>query len=127
GGRTVTVDDVQRLLGIAADARLATLVEHLMGRNAAGALAEVDAAVRQGVDVGQLIDQLLGWLRDLLAASVGCPTEAYLYVSPSRMTEVAALGPKIGVHTLLAMLQIVEQAAVRLKQTTHGRTVVELA
>jgi DNA polymerase-3 subunit gamma/tau len=127
GGRTITVDDVQRLLGIAADTRLAALVEHLVARNAAGALAELDAAVRQGVDVGQLVDQLLGWLRDLLAASVGCPTGALLYVSPSRLSEVAAMGPQIGVHTLLAMLQIVEQAASRLKQTTHGRTVVELA
>jgi DNA polymerase-3 subunit gamma/tau len=43
------------------------------------------------------------------------------------MQEIVELGPQIGVHTLLAMLQIVEQAAWRLKQTTHGRTVVELA
>lgn len=127
GGKSITVDDVQRLLGIAADTRLAKLVECLVARDAAGALAEVGAAVHKGVDVGQLVDQLMGWLRDLLAASIGCPTDALLYVSPSRMAEVAALGPQIGVHTLLAMLQIVEQAAVRLKQTTHSRTVVELA
>jgi DNA polymerase-3 subunit gamma/tau len=127
GGKSITVDDVQRLLGIAADARLATMVEHLVGRNAAGALLELDAAIRQGVDVGQMLDQLLGWLRDLLAASIGCGGDALLYVSPSRTQEIVTLGPQIGVHTLLAMLQIVEQAASRLKQTTHGRTVVELA
>ncbi len=127
GGKSITVNDVQRLLGIATDVRLATLVEHLVARNAAGALAELDAAVRQGVDVGQLLDQLLGWLRDLLATSVGCGPDALLYVSPSRTQEIVALGPQIGVHTLLAMLQIAEQSAGRLKQTTHGRTVVEMA
>jgi DNA polymerase-3 subunit gamma/tau len=127
GGRKITIDDVQRLLGIAADTRLIAVVEHLVGRNAAGALRELDAAVRQGVDVGQLLDQLLGYLRDLMAASVGCPPEAFLYVSPSRAAEVSAAGPRIGVHTLLAMIQIAEQAASRLKQSTHGRTVVELA
>lgn len=127
GGETISIDDVQRLLGIAADSRLTSLVDHLLNRNPAGALAEVDAAIRQGVDVGQMLDQLLGYLRDLLAASVGCPASSLLYAPPSRTADVLSLGPKIGTQTLLAMLQIVEQAAWRLKQTTHGRTVVEMA
>jgi len=127
GGKTVSVDDVQRLLGIATDARLTTLVDCLLNRNAAGALAELDAAVRQGVEVGQMLDQLLGYMRDLMAAAVGCPSTSFLYVTPSRAAEVAKVGPQIGVQTLLAMMQIAEQAAGRLKQSTAGRTLVEIA
>ncbi len=127
GGRHVGVADVQRLLGIAADSRLAAMVEHLGARNAAGALGELDAAVQQGVDVGQLLDQLLGHLRDLMTAAVGCPPSAFLYVAPGRAEEAAATARQIGIHTLLAMLQVIEQAAGRLKQSTHGRTVVEMA
>ena len=127
GGKTVTVDDVQRLLGIAADTRLLALVDALTSRNAAAALAELGQGVDQGVDVGQLLDQLIGYLRDLLMAAVGCPATSFLYVSPSRASQVAQVGPQIGVQTLLAMLEIAEQAAWRLKQTTHGRTVVEIA
>ncbi|MGC3968736.1 MAG: DNA polymerase III subunit gamma/tau [Pirellulales bacterium] len=127
GGTTITIDDVQRLLGIAADTRLTALLDALTSRNAAAALAELAAGVEQGVDVGQLLDQLIGYLRDLLAAAVGCPTSAFLYISPSRAAELAQLAPQIGVQTLLAMLEIAEQSAWRLKQTTHGRTVVEIA
>ncbi len=127
GGKTVTVDDVQRLLGIAADTRLIALVDALSSRNAAAALAQLGQGVDQGVDVGQLLDQLIGYLRDLLVAAVGCPSTSFLYVAPSRAAQVAQVGPQIGVHTLLAMLEIAEQAAWRLKQTTHGRTVVEIA
>ena len=127
GGKSVTVDDVQRLLGIAADTRLIALVDALTSRNAAAALAELGQGVDQGVDVGQLLDQLIGYLRDLLMAAVGCPSTAFLYVAPSRAAQVAQVGPQIGVQTLLAMLEIAEQAAWRLKQTTHGRTVVEIA
>lgn len=127
GGTTITVEDVQRLLGIAADMRLVALVDALTSRNAAAALTELGAGVEQGVDVGQLLDQLIGYLRDLLAASVGCPSTAFLYVAPSRAADFAQLGPQIGTHTLMAMLEIAEQAAWRLKQTTHGRTVVEIA
>ncbi|MBA4020329.1 MAG: DNA polymerase III subunit gamma/tau [Pirellula sp.] len=127
GGKTVTVDDVQRLLGIAADTRLIALVDALTSRNAAAALAELGQGVDQGVDVGQLLDQLIGYLRDLLMAAVGCPSTSFLYVAPSRAAQVAQVGPQIGVQTLLATLEIAEQAAWRLKQTTHGRTVVEIA
>jgi len=127
GGKSVSVDDVQRLLGIATDARLTKLVDCLLQRNAAGALAELDGAVRQGVEVGQMLDQLLGYLRDLLAAAVGCPSTSFLYVTPSRALDVVKIGPQIGVQTLLAMLQIVEQSAGRLKQSTAGRTLVEIA
>ena len=127
GGKAITVGDVQRLLGIAADTRMTALVDRLAARDAAGALGELDAAVRQGVDVGQLLDQLLGQLRDLMAAAVGCPPQAFLYASPSRAAEIIATAPRIGIHTLLAMLQIAEETAARLKQSTHGRTVVETA
>jgi DNA polymerase III subunit gamma/tau len=93
GGKTVTVDDVQRLLGIAADTRLIALVDALSSRNAAAALAQLGQGVDQGVDVGQLLDQLIGYLRDLLVAAVGCPSTSFLYVAPSRAAQVAQVGP----------------------------------
>ena len=52
------------------------MIEHLAHRNAAAALAELDAAVDEGVDVGQLLEQLLGYFRDCMAAAAGCPADA---------------------------------------------------
>ena len=52
------------MLGTAGEARMAALVEHLIGRDAAGAIADLDAALDEGVDVGQLLEQLLGYFRD---------------------------------------------------------------
>ncbi len=79
----ITVADVHAMLGTAADGRLGQIVQHLVQRNAAACLAELDAALLEGVDVGQLLDQLLGYLRDVMAACVGCPPETFLHVSRS--------------------------------------------
>ena len=65
---------------------------HLIERNAAAALAELDRAVSEGVDVGQLLDQLLGYFRDVMAAAVGCPADALLHVSPAEQAGRAGSG-----------------------------------
>ena len=63
-----------RMLGTAGDEWLAAMVEHLVDRNAAAALRDLDAAAQEGVDVAQLIEQLFGYFRDCMVAAVGCPT-----------------------------------------------------
>ncbi len=79
----ITVAEVHGMLGTAGEERLAALVGHLIERNAAAALADLDAALGAGVDAGGLIEQLFGCLRDCMVAAVGCPGEAFLYTSPS--------------------------------------------
>ena len=86
----ITLADVHGMLGTAGDERLAELVEHLVARDAAAALADLDAAMGQGVDVGLLLEQLFGYLRDCMAAAVGCPAETFLYASPSTRDQVIA-------------------------------------
>ena len=60
----------------------------LVARDAGAALAELDRAITEGVDVGQLLDQLLGYFRDVMAAAVGCPADA-LYERVRRPIEPA--------------------------------------
>ncbi len=62
-----------RMLGTAGSVRMAAIVRHLAERNSTAALADLDAAIAEGVDVGQLLDQLLGYFRDLMVAVAGLP------------------------------------------------------
>ncbi len=127
GHDRLTVSDIHTLLGTASDERLSALAGHLAGRNPAGALAELDAAMTEGVEVGQLLEQLLGYCRDAMTLLVGCPAEALLYTSAARQEEVAAVGKTWGLETLLAVVQILEQALSRLRTSPQGRTLAELA
>ncbi len=125
--KRITGEQVHSLLGTAPVERLSGLVRHLASRDAAAALAELDAAVAGGVEIGQLLDQLIGYFRDVMAVAVGCPREQMLYAVPSQAEEVAAIGQQLGLQTVLAMVQILDQTAARLRMSLHGRTLVEMA
>jgi DNA polymerase-3 subunit gamma/tau len=127
GEQHLTVADVNALLGTAGDARLVKLLECIVDRRAGETLVEIDAALAEGVDVGQLLEQLLGFLRDCMAAAVGCGVEAYLYASPESQAEIARAARQLGLETILAMVQIVEQTLNRLRYSTQGRILLEIA
>jgi DNA polymerase III subunit gamma/tau len=127
GGGKITANDVTELLGIAPAERLTGLVRHVVERNAASALAELEAAIDGGVDVGQLLDQLVGYFRDVMTATVGCPPEQMLYALPSQSAEVVEIGRRLGVETILAIVQVLDQTSSRMRVTMHGRTLVEMA
>jgi DNA polymerase III subunit gamma/tau len=123
----VTAQDVTSMLGIAPAARLSRLVEPLIDRNAAIALTELDGALVEGAEVGQLIDQLLGYFRDVLTQAVGCDATQMLYALPGQQEEISAVAARMGVQTLLAMVQILDQTAARMRVSNHTRILAEMA
>jgi len=123
----ITLDDVHGMLGTAGDERLTELVAHLVERNAAAAIADLDKAVHEGVDVALLLEQLFGYLRDCMAAAAGCGADALLYASPSRAEEVIESGKRLGLQTILAVMQILDQTLSRIRLSTQGRVLAELA
>ena len=127
GGKHITVDDVHAMLGTAKSGRLSALVACLARRDAAGALAEVEAATREGVDLGQFTEQLLGYFRDAMAAAVGCPVDLLLHTPTTEYEATRQAGQQIGLETLLAIAQILDHSLVRMRQSTHVRTLVEMA
>ena len=123
----ITLDDVHGMLGTAGDERLEALVGHLVDRNAAGVLADLDTAIGEGVDVALLLEQLFGYFRDCMAAAVGCQADSFLYASPSRGEEVLTTGKQLGLQTILAVMQILDQALSRMRFSTQARILAELA
>jgi DNA polymerase-3 subunit gamma/tau len=127
GGKTLTVADVHGLLGTADWGRMAALLSGVVARDVRAALFALDAALAEGCDVGQLMDQLMGVLRDVMVASLSGSPEQYLYCLPSESELIGQAGKALGLETTLAMLQIVDQALARMRTSTHRRTLAELA
>ena len=123
----ITVDDVNNMLGTAGEERLMSLLGHLVTRDSASALAELDGALAQGVDAAILLEQLFGYLRDCMAMAVGCKSDVLLYASPSGQEQIVAAGNSLGLQTILAAMQILEQTLSRLRQSTQARILAELA
>jgi DNA polymerase-3 subunit gamma/tau len=127
GERKITTADVHAMLGTAGEVRLSELVAHLAARNLAAVISDLDAALAEGVDVGQLLEQLLGYLRDALTASVGCSSDTFLHTSPAEAEHLGQLGKQLGVESILAMMQILDHTLQRLRYSTQGRTLAEMA
>ena len=127
GEQQITAADVHAMLGTAGEARLASLVQRLANREPAAAIAEFDAALGEGVEVGQLVEQLLGYFRDLMATLVGCTPEVLLHTSPSEQKNLAEVGKQLGLETILAIMQILDHTLARLRYSTQTRTLAEMA
>jgi DNA polymerase-3 subunit gamma/tau len=123
----ITLEDVNGMLGTAGDSLLAGMVQHIADRQPAAVLADFDAALQAGVDAALLIEQLFGYFRDCMAAAAGCTAESFLYVAPSGAKDIVEAGKKLGLQTILAMMQILDQTLSRMRYSTQARILAELA
>ncbi len=123
----ITTATVHSMLGTAGEDQMVRLLGHMAERNTAAALAELDAAIGAGVDPGLLLEQLLGIFRDVMASAAGCPPATFLYVSPLSAATVTEAASRMGLLSVLAAMQIIEQALSRMRLSTQGRILAELA
>ncbi len=121
----LTLQTVHAMLGTADDARLHELGKTLAAGDAGAALALVDRACGEGVAAGQLTEQLLGYFRDLLTATVGCPAEMHRHTGESLHEELRALGQQWGLQTVLAIVGMIDHALNRIRHSLHGRVLLE--
>lgn len=126
-GKKITKDEVYSLLGAASATHLAGLIDKLIARDIAASIQELDKAVSQGIDVGQFMEQLLGYLRDLMAVGVGGGSELLLHAAADDLPKLKEQTGLWGVETVLAAIQIVDQALVRMRQSTQVRILADVA
>ena len=127
GGEKITADEVHRLFGTASDDRLVALVGRCVNGDPAGALGELEAAIGDGVQLDELIDQLVGYLRDLMILSAGADGVPLLGVSEERRPALAEQARDWGVQTTLAAVQLLSEAKLRMQRVTFGRALAEAA
>ena len=123
----ITTDGVHAMLGTAHTGRLAAIAQRLIQRDAAAALHEIEVATSEGVDAGQLAEQLLGYFRDMMAAAVGCDAGLMLHSGSEDYQQLGQAGEQLGLETILATLQILDQAVTRMRQSTYVRVLLEVA
>jgi DNA polymerase III subunit gamma/tau len=127
GGEKLTTDQVHSLLGTAGDERILALAEAVLTHEVKNALDLLDEAVVTGLQLGELLDQLIAYWRDLMV--VHCAgTEGRDLSVPSRHRETLLRQAKaLNLDAILAGLDILSTAKSQLKNSNHGRTLVEMA
>src|SRR4029077_3337741 len=72
-------------------------------------------------------EQLLGYFRDCMAAAVGCTGQALLHTSPADHRLLSEAARRMGLETILAVMQIIDHTLSRLRYSTQSRTLAEMA
>ena len=123
----IQAGDVHRLLGTAGDDRLVEIGAALVRRDQSSALATFHAALDEGVQLGELTDQILFYLRDLMILATGAEKVDLLSVAPSSRPTLAAQAEEWGLQTIVAAMQILAETKGRMQRVTYGRALAELA
>lgn len=127
GGKQITVADVNQMLGAAGAEQIAVIMSGLAARDAAGVLGQFDHALTRGIDPGQLIEQLLGFFRDMMTLAVGADASLLQTVLPADAENIAAVAKNYGLANVMAAVQILDDALVRMQRSAHARILAEMA
>ncbi|MCP4775816.1 MAG: DNA polymerase III subunit gamma/tau, partial [Planctomycetaceae bacterium] len=126
-GNSISVQEVHELLGTADMGRIADISTAMVNADPMAALNLIHHGITDGVDAGQMADQLLGYFRDMMVASVDCGPDTFLNCSEGDLEHLKTLSDAIGLETILTIVQLLDSAVVRMQSSLHGRTLLEAA
>jgi DNA polymerase-3 subunit gamma/tau len=127
GGDKLSVDQVHHLLGTAGDERVLGLADAIVSGDAKKALELLDEAALGGLQLGELVDQLIAYWRDLMI--VQCAgTEGRDLSAPARHHETLRKHARaVSLDAVLAGLDVLSTTKARLRGSNHARTLIEMA
>lgn len=124
---TVSADDVHRMLGTAGDERLVEFFDAIIEHRPGEVLTNLDTAFGLGVQPGELMDQCIGYVRDLMVTLSG-GTEVPLCSVANRHRDILMRqATRLGMHSVMAAFQILSDAKNQMFRSTFARTVLEMA
>ena len=125
-GNELTLDDVQKLLGAADNSLVIEIAESISTNKPNVAFQGVETAIGRGVDAGQLCEQLLTCFRDVSALLAGCNSDLMKFANPDDESQLKQIGAQMGMESVLAAMQILDQTLIKMRQSTHQRTLLEM-
>jgi DNA polymerase-3 subunit gamma/tau len=127
GGDRLTADQVHLLLGTAGDDRVAALADAVLAPDQKRALDLLDEAIAGGAQLGEVVDQLLAYWRDLMVVQCAGAEGRDLSVPARHREALAAQARGLSLDAVLAGLDVLAATRARLRGSSHGRTLVEMA
>jgi len=117
---------VKSVLGITEAEMLAHIADVVADSDLAGCFAAVDEAVSGGKDIGQLLDDLALYFRDLLRLSLSATPPAWMQIAEANRERMSAQAAKLGTARISAIVQRLAEAAEQLKSSSQHALLLEL-
>ncbi len=124
---TVSAEDVHRMLGTAGDERLVNLFDAIVEHRPGEVLAQLDASFATGVQPGELMDQAIGYVRDLMVTVSGGDAVSLCSVATRHRETLMKQATRLSMHSVMAAFQILSDGKNQMFRSTFARTVLEMA
>jgi DNA polymerase-3 subunit gamma/tau len=123
----VTAAAVHALLGTAGDDRVADLAAAILAGDVRTAVEQVTIAADRGLQLGELLDQLVDYWRGLMLVLVAGPEAPDLPGTPALQEAIRQHAAGRNLDTILAGLDILTSAKSRSRGSPHVQVLTEVA
>jgi len=127
GGEKLTADAVHAILGTAADERVVEIAAAILAKDATKALGLVAQCADEGLQIGELLDQLVDYWRGLMLLNCSGGEVGELNVADHHRETVKQQARALTLDTILAGIDVLTATKTRLRSTTHGQVLLEMA
>jgi len=123
----LTLASVHALLGTAGDDRVAELADAILTRDPRKAIEQVTAAADRGLQLGELLDQLVDYWRGLMLVAVAGDQARDLPGTPTLHSHIRERAAQTNLDTVLAGLDVLTATKLKLRGSPHIQVLVEVA
>lgn len=126
GEGPLTLTAIQHLLGTASDDRIAELAAAILDQDMKRGIEICQDAYETGLQLSELLDQLIDYWRGLMLVLAGGPATSDLPGTPALQEHIRAQAGRTTLDTVLAGLDILATAKSRLRSGVTAMVVVEM-
>jgi DNA polymerase-3 subunit gamma/tau len=123
----LTAEKVHSLFGTASDDRVAQLADAILTGDAKTGLEHVHEAAARGMQLGELIDQLVDYWRGMMLLLTAGPDFADINATPTLLEKMKAHAGSRSLDTVLAGIDILAATKQKVRGSTHVQVLLELA
>ncbi len=124
---TVTADDVHRMLGTASDELLIQIFDGATQQRPGEVLNLLEQALASGVQPGEILDQCVGYVRDMMVLLSDGATVSLCSVGTAHRETVTEQAGRLGLPNVMAAFQILSETKNRILRSTFSRVLLEMA
>ena len=128
GGDKLTAETIHQMLGTAQDDRVTELAALVLSGNPKEALARLSQNLDEGLDVVELLDQLIEYWRDLMVVHCSGLEGQTLSIGSRHQEALQKQAKSVSLDTILAGMDILVATKTKLgRGNPHGQILMEMA
>src|SRR5690606_10850833 len=125
GEKNLSASDVHRLLGTADDQRLIDIYEAATNRDPQRMFELIDETLAAGVQLSELMGQLLSYARDLMIVAAGAGKVPLQSIFESNRDVLQTQAARWGLETIVTGMQILSEAKMQMGRSVNARPIAE--